>query len=208
MTKQDTTRRRRKRYAVWPAVCLLAVIAIIGAAAYLLSPAPSQEDAPPVEAPPPEPEIMVVVRYATEEEQAQHDRETVEAVAQTVWGEARGCSTTEQAAVVWCILNRVDSPEFPDDPMWVVQQVVSGYKQFSGYSPDNPVEPDLVALVEDVMARWDMEKIAVGGVGRVLPADYLYFDGDGSHNHFRRDYIRTGETWDWGLASPYGGTKT
>ncbi len=127
----------------------------------------------------------------------------MEALAQTVWGEARGCSTTEQAAVIWCILNRADSedPNFPNDPLSVVQQA----GQFDGYSPEHPVEPDLVALVEDVLGRWEMEKTAVGSVGRVLPADYLYFEGDGQHNHFRREYIGNGETWDWSLASPYGG---
>lgn len=159
------------------------------------------QDAEPVEAPPPEPEIMVVVRYATEEEEAQRDRETVEAMAQTIFGEAGICSIDEQAAVAWCILNRVDSPEFPNDPLAVVQQA----GQFDGYSPEHPIDPDLVALAEDVIGRWELEKTAVGSVGRVLPADYLYFDGDGRHNYFRQDYIRSGETWDWNLASPYGG---
>lgn len=144
-------------------------------------------------------ETIEVVRYATEKEEQQHDRETVEAIAKTVWGEARGCSTTEQAAVVWCILNRADSPEFPDDPLAVVQQ----HGQFNGYSPSFPVEPEIAALVEDVMDRWDLERCAVGGVGRVLPADYLYFEGNGLHNHFRKDYISSGEAWDWSLVSPY-----
>ena len=36
-------------------------------------------------------------------------------IAQLIWGEARGVqSTTEQAAVAWCVLNRVDDPQFPD----------------------------------------------------------------------------------------------
>lgn len=144
-------------------------------------------------------EPLVVVRYATEQEQAERDRQTVEALAQTVWGEARGCSTTEQAAVVWCILNRVDSSQFPDDPLMVVQQE----RQFDGYHPSYPVEPDLVTLVEDVMTRWEMEDKLVGKVGRVLPKEYLFFEGDGSHNHFRQEYIKTGETWDWSLPSPY-----
>lgn len=144
-------------------------------------------------------EPLVVVRYATEQEQAERDRQTVEALAQTVWGEARGCSTTEQAAVVWCILNRVDSSQFPDDPLMVVQQE----RQFDGYHPSYPVEPELVVLVEDVMARWEMEDKLVGEVGRVLPKEYLFFEGDGSHNHFRQEYIKTGETWDWSLPSPY-----
>ena len=36
-------------------------------------------------------------------------------LAQCLWGEARGIpSQTEKAAVVWCVLNRVDHPDFPD----------------------------------------------------------------------------------------------
>ena len=159
---------------------------------------PSEAPAP-TQTPAATPEPLVVIRWATEREQAEHDRETVEAVAKTVWGEARGCTTTEQAAVVWCVLNRVDSPDFPDDPLSVVAQ----QGQFSGYSPDYPVDPELVALVEDVMARWMLEKSAVGSVGRVLPREYVFFVGDGLHNHFRESYEQTGETWDWGLPSPY-----
>ena len=39
-------------------------------------------------------------------------------------------------------------------------------------------------------------------VGRVLPADYLWFSGDGKRNHFRNAY-RGGDRWDWSLPSPY-----
>lgn len=148
-----------------------------------------------------EPEVMVVIRYATEEEEKQRDIETVKAIAQTVWGEARGCSITEQAAVIWCILNRVDSDDsnFPDDPLMVVQQ--NG--QFDGYDPSYPVEQKIVALVEDVMGRWELEKTAFGSVGRVLPKEFTYFQGDGVRNWFRDSY-KGGNVWDWSLESPYG----
>ena len=65
-----------------------------------------------------------------------------DALAKTVWGEARGCSKTQQAAVVWCVLNRVDSeaPYFPDS----IVEVVTQRGQFDGYDPDNPVEPDIL----------------------------------------------------------------
>ena len=128
------------------------------------------------------------------------------ALAKAMWGEARGCSPTEQAGVAWCVLNRVDSddPSFPDDVISVCAQDYP-CKQFDGYSPDYPVEPELLALAEDVLARWELEKLGVGTVGRVLPPEYLYFEGDGQHNYFRRDYIHSGETWDWSLESPYEG---
>ena len=53
--------------------------------------------------------------------------EEAEYIAKALYGEARGCSTTEQAAVVWCILNRVDDESglWPDDIIGVVTQAVS-----------------------------------------------------------------------------------
>lgn len=127
------------------------------------------------------------------------------ALARAMWGECRGCAKTEQAGVAWCVLNRVDSPEFPDTVEAVCSQRTETVKQFDGYDPGNPVEPELLALAEDVLARWELEKLGVGSVGRVLPADYLFFEGDGQHNHFRKGYIKTGETWGWTLESPYEG---
>lgn len=60
--------------------------------------------------------------------------------------------------------------------------------QFYGYDPSNPVDPDILALVEDVLARWMAEKECVGSVGRVLPKEYLYFTGDGAHNYFTTEW--------------------
>lgn len=202
--RQEHFRRKvqlRKRILRWWESWCLVIVSVVllltgGSLGWLVRGIGVQETDP---APVTPPEPLVVVRYATEQEQAERDRQTVEALAQTVWGEARGCSTTEQAAVVWCILNRVDSCQFPDDPLMVVQQE----RQFDGYHPSYPVEPELVALVEDVMTRWEMEDKLLGDVGRVLPKEYLFFEGDGSHNHFRQEYIKTGETWDWSLPSPY-----
>lgn len=124
------------------------------------------------------------------------------ALAKMVWGEARGCSTTEQAATIWCVLNRYDS----GDRFWAdtVEGITTQPCQFYGYDPSNPVDPDILALVEDVLARWMAEKECVGSVGRVLPKEYLYFTGDGAHNYFTTEW-QGGQTWDWSLESPYEG---
>jgi len=66
------------------------------------------------------------------------------------------------------------------------------------------VDPDILALVEDVLARWMAEKECVGSVGRVLPKEYLYLTGDGAHNYFTTEW-QGGQTWDWSLESPYEG---
>ena len=121
-------------------------------------------------------------------------------IARTVWGEARGCSETEQAAVIWCILNRVDSSirYMPDN----IIDVVTQKHQFLGYVETFPVTEEIRELVIDVLTRWEMEKAGVENVGRVLPPEYMWFHGDGRHNHFR-DAYRGGNRWDWSLDSPY-----
>ena len=123
-----------------------------------------------------------------------------EYLAKTIWGEARGCSTTEQAAVVWCVLNRVDDESglWSDDIISVVTQPA----QFCGYDPENPVLPELYSLAEDVLDRWRNEHMGIESIGRILPAEYTYFDGDGVHNYFTTEW-GGGSTWDWSLPSPY-----
>ena len=123
-----------------------------------------------------------------------YTREDAEIIAKTVWGEARGCDATQQAAVVWCILNRVDSEVFPNS----IQEVVTQPHQFAGYRAANPIDSGILALVQDVLARWSI----VAGVGRVLPSSYLFFNGNGYENTFREQFGST-SYWDWSLPSPY-----
>ena len=40
-------------------------------------------------------------------------------------------------------------------------------------------------------------------MGRTIPADYLYFEGDGKENYFRKEYQGDGAMWDWSLPDPY-----
>lgn len=127
------------------------------------------------------------------------DETDVEMLARLLWGEARGVpSTQEKAAVVWCVLNRVDDPRWPD----TVAEVVTQPSQFVGYSPNHPATEEHIAIAADVLARWQLEKIGVGDAGRVLPAEYAFFTGDGARNHFRNAYSG-GALWGWSLLNPY-----
>lgn len=121
---------------------------------------------------PPEPEQ--VMYYTTED---------AEIIAKTVWGEARGCTPEGQAKVVWTILNRVDDDRFPD----TIQGVVTQPHQFYGYSADFPVDPEILAVVNEVLERWNAEKNGEAIV-RDLPASYLWFTGDNNKNYFREEY--------------------
>ncbi len=116
-----------------------------------------------------------------------------EMLARLIYGEARGCCETEQAAVAWCVLNRVDHPSFPG----TVAEVIRQEGQFAGYDPTAPVLLEHYLIAEDVLERYytDCE-------GRVLPEEYLFFSGDGTRNTFRTAYIG-GTTWDCSSPSPY-----
>lgn len=126
--------------------------------------------------------------------------EEVEMLAKTMWAEARGVpSTARQAAVAWCALNRLDAGTFGD----TLAEVLSKPYQFA-YDPASPVTDEFLALADDVLHRWYLEQNGVEGVGQTLPEDYLFFEGDGLENHFRKEYEKTGDTWDWSLPDPYG----
>ena len=127
------------------------------------------------------------------------DAAEVEALAKMLYGEARGvASDTEKAACVWCVLNRVDDPRFPD----TVLVVVAAPYQFAGYSADYPVLPELERIAADVLTRYHEEKSGGDNVGRVLPAEYCFFTGDGEQNYFTAEW-KSAETWGWALSSHY-----
>lgn len=119
-------------------------------------------------------------------------------LARLTWGEARGLNTTEQAAVMWCVLNRVDAENAFGN---TISEVITAPGQFY-YSASFPLEDKLVLLAEDVLWRWYTENDTGESDGRVLPEKYYWFHGDGQHNHFR-DAFRGGTTYDWSLESPY-----
>lgn len=126
--------------------------------------------------------------------------EEVEMLAKTLWAEARGVpSTARQAAVAWCALNRLDAGGYGD----TLAEVLSKPYQFA-YDPASPATDEFLALADDVLCRWYLEKTGAQDVGRTLPEDYLFFEGDGLENHFRKEYEKTGDTWDWSLPDPYG----
>lgn len=157
------------------------------------------EEPPVVEISTVTPQVIKVIIEEPVEETPKYeiDHSDVEMLARLTWGEARGCTTTEQAAVMWCVLNRVDSedPLFPD----TIQEVITQKNQFHGYNINNPIWPELEDLARDVLMRW-----LTNEEGRVLPPEYCWFSGDGSHNYFRDAYgLKKANIWDWSLESPY-----
>ena len=59
--------------------------------------------------------------------------EEIDYITKTVWGEARGLSKTQQAGVVWTILNRFDDGRFGKE----IIDVITAPNQFAGYKSTN-----------------------------------------------------------------------
>lgn len=128
----------------------------------------------------------------------------IEIAAKTVWGEARGIeSRMEQAAVVWCFLNRYDHSGCFGDTL---EEVITSPGQFyydESFKTVDDYGRDITELVRDVIERWEQEKNGQINVGRVLPNDYLWFGGNGNHNYFRNSYESFDNIWDWSFPNPY-----
>lgn len=126
---------------------------------------------------------LCVVEVAEPEYEMYFTEADVTALAQMLYGEARGCTVDNQIKCVWCVLNRVDDARFPD----TIQGVLSQPSQFHGYSPNFPVWYELKEVARDVLTRWSLEKQGVA-VERELPDTYCWFTGFNGSNHFRDEY--------------------
>ena len=125
------------------------------------------------------------------------------ALAKLTYGEARGVpdlkvngrvisTRTQQAAVMWTVLNRFDAGYEES-----ILEVITAKGQFHGYSEEHPVDEELLELAYDVLDRWNAERHG-DVVMRELPSGYLWFHGDGIWNHFR-DAYKNGNEWDWSV---------
>ena len=129
--------------------------------------------------------------------------EDVTILSKLLYGEAKGVkSEMRQAAVIWCVLNRVDDKRWSDS----IHDVATQNCQFGGYITTNPVEDHLKEIVTDVLERWSREKDGEEDVGRVLPPEYTFFCGGYGENWFYRyeDFnLRNKPYYDWSLPNPY-----
>lgn len=145
----------------------------------------------------PETEIRQVQLEVSTKPDTALDPDELILIARTIWGEAEGVpSKVEQAAVAWCVLNRVDAWGKP------IEEIITAPNQFDGYRRLGEVPEEFISLAADVMNRWKAEKAGHKNVGRVLPDEYLYFVGDGFRNYFTQEWLSQ-DYWDWSLQNPY-----
>jgi hypothetical protein len=130
----------------------------------------------------------------------EHNADAVR-MAKAMYCEARGISSKRELSMIcWAILNRVDSPLFPNTISGVITPGQIAYR--SGAPTVNDHGIDLVALAQDVLTRYWKEKHGETNVGRTLPPGYVYYAGDGYHNYFREQYRGRG-SYNFGLWDPY-----
>ena len=115
------------------------------------------------------------------------DEAEVTALAQTLYGECRGCSELQQKAVCWCVFNRVDDDRFPND----IISVVSAPLQMQGFSPNNPVWDNLYDVAYSCIVDWH------NGENRILDEDMCWFSGWNRINHFRNAWLFEDATKFW-----------
>ena len=114
-----------------------------------------------------------------------YTQQDVEAVARAVYGEARGCSPDEQRLVVWCIMQRVDSEQWPDSITGVVTQP----GQLHGYDPTHPLDETILALCDEELAKWAAGEEAPVHEIYAPSRPFYYFDSrSGNGNFFREEW--------------------
>ena len=87
-----------------------------------------------------------------------------EYIAKVIYGTARNHADSDQKAIVWCILNRVEHHSHPDTVIGVCEQP----KQWMGYSSENPVLTELYDLALTELKTW------YSGGHRPMSSDYIY----------------------------------
>lgn len=151
----------------------------------------------------PEKEIVVTETTETTAETTEESVPTVEKmhtdhditlIGKILYDEARGCSREQQEAVVWCILNRVDSDKFPDS----IEEVCLQKGQFT-FNAKTPQITGLFRVAESVVEAWEYEHAGIKhSLSRNLEKGYVYFWGDGENNNFyqvwgeRDNYVTPG----------------
>ena len=109
-----------------------------------------------------------------------------EYLARMLYGTARNHDERDQRSAIWCALNRVDSPGFPNSVKEVCQQA----SQWIGYSDDNPILNDLYELAIEELTTWHNNY-------RPVNKDYVYMSWSSKEIKLRDTYEKSDSTRYW-----------
>lgn len=109
-----------------------------------------------------------------------------EYLARMLYGTARNHDERDQRSAIWCALNRVDSPGFPNS----VKEVCQQESQWIGYSDDNPILNDLYELAIEELTTWHNNY-------RPVNKDYVYMSWSSKEIKLRDTYEKSDSTRYW-----------
>ena len=109
-----------------------------------------------------------------------------EYLARMLYGTALNHDERDQRSAIWCALNRVDSPGFPNSVKEVCQQA----SQWIGYSDDNPILNDLYELAIEELTTWHNNY-------RPVNKDYVYMSWSSKEIKLRDTYEKSDSTRYW-----------
>lgn len=120
----------------------------------------------------------------------------IELIAEAIFREGNDTDILEKAGVAWTIFNRYDRGD------GTIEEIVKSGQ--IAWDSNSEITEDNLYVAKDVYERWKSEKEGVVDSGRVLPANYYWYHGDGHHNYFRAVYEGPDVViWNWGLPNPY-----
>lgn len=109
-----------------------------------------------------------------------------EYLARMLYGTALDHDERDQRTAIWCALNRVDSPGFPDS----VKEVCQQESQWIGYSDNNPILNDLYNLAIEELTTWHNNY-------RPVNKDYVYMSWSSKEIKLRDTYEKSNSTRYW-----------
>lgn len=109
-----------------------------------------------------------------------------EFIAKALYGFAKDHSERDQRTGIWCILNRVDHPNYPNS----VQAVCQQDEQWIGYSDNNPVLTNLYELAVVELETWHNNY-------RPVSAEYVFMSWSSKEIILRNTYKTTNTTKHW-----------
>lgn len=109
-----------------------------------------------------------------------------EYLARMLYGTALNHDERDQRTAIWCALNRVDSPGFPNS----VKEVCQQESQWIGYSDDNPVLTNLYNLAIEELTTWHNNY-------RPVNKDYVYMSWSSREIKLRDTYEKNNNTRYW-----------
>ena len=113
-------------------------------------------------------------------------QQEAEFIAKALYGFAKDHSERDQRTGVWCILNRVDHPNYPNS----VQAVCQQDEQWIGYSDNNPVLTNLYELAVTELETWHNNY-------RPVSAEYVFMSWSSKEIVLRNTYKTTSATKHW-----------